>query len=401
MQTYEYYQPEYVKSFHCDRQKCSAACCRNWSRFIDKKIYKKYSHLKPKSLAKEMIRPLKKVDGRDFYKINLDENLNCPFLSDNNLCNIPQKFGEDFVPAMCIKFPRKIYNFFNFFERSLSLTCPLVTEQVLLATEPLKFEKIEVPEEIHNEFSIADTLLTPQLFEYLVPIQETAIKILQNRNFSIDQRLLILELYFDKMEEIIGDNRVLEIEKINDIYQNEDFLQKQLEQIAPLVKFDALNHVTIMLAILKFSYESVKNPTAADKNFFDIVVNSFKISGNENSGLNDFAQQYISMNDERQKFLQKFSTVFENYLVHELFTNVYPFRFFGSITQNYNALVTAYKLLEFITFSGKNFTAEDLISAINVYINNIEHNPNYFKKILEYLYKKDDPVEVMNLFLQI
>ena len=62
-QTYTYYQPEYVRKFKCNGQACSAHCCRRWRITIDKKTFKKYSHIKPKSAAKEITSHIIKSEG--------------------------------------------------------------------------------------------------------------------------------------------------------------------------------------------------------------------------------------------------------------------------------------------------------------------------------------------------
>ena len=62
-QTYTYYQPEYVRNFKCNGQACAAHCCRRWRITIDKKTFKKYSHIKPKSAAKEITSHIIKSEG--------------------------------------------------------------------------------------------------------------------------------------------------------------------------------------------------------------------------------------------------------------------------------------------------------------------------------------------------
>ena len=390
MKTYEYYQPEYVKNFQCDGQKCSAHCCKNCNVIIDKKIYKKYSHQKPKSAAKELTRPLKKIN-EDSYKINLNENSNCPFLTEDNLCSIQKKYGEDFVPQRCLNYPRRTWFFNYFLECSLTLACPVAAEQILLPTEPMKFEKFEVAEDFLKNsarIQIDTTLLSPSFFDKLIPLQETAIKILQERALTIDQRLLILELYFDKLEELLGDEKFDESAKVNSVYSNVEFFKEQVAQISSVLNFDVTNHLTIILEILK---------TESDKNLFEKIVEAL-------GDTSELISKYISLADERQKFLQKFSTVFENYLVNEFLFNFYPFRFYEGITQNYNCFLITYKLIELVTFSmslEKEYSAKDLVSAINLCVNSLEDNSDYTKRILEYLKTQKDPVEIMHNMLQL
>lgn len=402
MKTYKYYQPEYVKDFRCDGQKCNARCCRNRAVDVDKKTYKKYSNIKPKSASKELTDKLKKFELLDAYQINFGEESVCPFLTEDNLCSLQQKYSEDFPPDACINYPRRTYAFGEFYERSLQLTCPVVAETVLLATEPLKFETLDLAEKEHSKFGryqLKVTLLTPVFFQHLRPMQEAAVKILQERTLSIDGRLMMLELYFDKFEEIVEDNNFIVLEKLNGIYGDTEFLQEQAIEIAAHLKFYAANYLKIMFEILQSPLKT-KNPLPSDKKFYDAVLKY--LSATDTFDFEQMAQKYISLAEEREQFLDKFSTVFENYLVHEFFSSFCPFQRYSSIMQNYNFFLISYKMLELVavaTFAGKDCAAADLVSLIIEYVDSCERNLNYSKKISEYLQDKDNLVDLMqNLF---
>ena len=73
MKTYFYFQPEYVREFQCDGSKCDARCCKGWTITIDAATYKKYSRIKPKDKAKEIISHMKFDSERNYYVIQLRE----------------------------------------------------------------------------------------------------------------------------------------------------------------------------------------------------------------------------------------------------------------------------------------------------------------------------------------
>lgn len=440
MATYKYYQPEYVKNFRCDGQKCSAHCCKNnWRIVIDKKTYKKYSHLKPKSAAKEIMRNLKKIDNSEDYQIKLDENFNCPFLTEDNLCYIQKNHGEEFLSKTCATYPRRTLYFEDFYERSLSLTCPLVAEMVLLENEPLKFESIEVDEKTHSNFGLINIYrseLSEGFFDYLISIQKAEIAILQERTLTIDQRLLMLGLYYDKLDELINIHRNYEWEKSNSIYNgtefgrdkyaqnvlskertdelekaiaiytNSKFLQTQAAQFSPVIKFNVENYIKIMLGLLEELYGNTFQLNE-DRKLLEAVISTLKLQADSNAQvkIGEVAENYTALKAEREKFLQRFSTVFENYLVHEIFFNVYPFRFVNSMNYNFEIFAVIYKMLELLTFSSfmqkENYSEQDLISEIRFYANRIDHNPNYLKKISDFIQGQKDVVEFMQSTLQL
>ena len=75
MKKFLYFQPEYVGKFKCDGSKCDARCCKGWTITIDAATYKKYSRIKPKSIAKEITSCMKFDSERGAYVVTLAENL--------------------------------------------------------------------------------------------------------------------------------------------------------------------------------------------------------------------------------------------------------------------------------------------------------------------------------------
>ena len=125
-----------------------------------------------------------------------------------------------------------------------------------------------------------------------------------------------------------------------------------------------------------------------DRKFIDAVVNVLQAQVDENNklSLSRLTEKYTALNKARSNFMQYNSTIFENYLVNELFMNLYPFKFNGSITYNYGVFVAIYKLLELITFSfafdkflrsRENLNKIELTATIMIFANNIDHNKRY------------------------
>lgn len=416
-QTYTYYQPEYVRNFKCNGQACSAHCCRRWRITIDKKTFKKYSHIKPKSAAKEITSHIIKseVGGTDTYQILLDSKQSCPFLTGDNWCHIQKEYGEDFLSETCVTYPRRTWTFGTYFERSLTLTCPVVAAQVLIPNEPIKFETVEVSERVHNNLGriqASFSLVPRNLFGKMKYIQETAVTILQERTLTIDSRLMLLGLYFDKLDELLKVENFNELEQVNAAFKDSNFLQEQANNFSQVIKFDVGEHIKIMFGTLETLYGEGNVKKVEDRKFVDAVADTLRIQVDENKqvSVKKLAENYLELDEARQRFSQYYSTLFENYLVNELFMNLYPFKFKGSITYNYGVFVTIYKLLELITFSmsiqhflkeKKTMDKISLTAVVMMHANNIDHNKTYTDKISEYLKDKNDIVEIMQSMLQV
>lgn len=72
-----------------------------------------------------------------FGKLILDKKIGqCRFLSEEKLCNLQKTMGGDYLPNVCMIYPR-ITNSIpgQNLERSLTLSCPLAAALVLLKPE--------------------------------------------------------------------------------------------------------------------------------------------------------------------------------------------------------------------------------------------------------------------------
>lgn len=135
------------------------------------------------------------------------------------MCGLQAEYGEKFLSIACATYPRKTHGVGKFFERSLTLTCPVAAEMILFAREPLKFEFVEVPEEIHSNGGKiempAPMKMSDVAVELMLENQVAMISILQERKLILDQRLIVLCFFADKLEEIysrgmdVGEQRKL------------------------------------------------------------------------------------------------------------------------------------------------------------------------------------------------
>ncbi len=313
-----YYEPEYVSKFVCDGPSCKAACCKDWQIEIDIKAANRYRE------RNSNIADFK--DGK--YYINLDGNNTCPFLTEQCLCGLQLSEGEPFLSGTCRTFPRRTYFIDEFCVRTLSLACPIAAKLAL--SEQIKFKTTETDDEtdVYNP-NIPDDLL-----DYLLEVQAAAVHILQKRQLSINQRLIILGFYLDRLEEIINADKLEEIDNLCALYRSEGFFDNQVPKMLKSIQYDQSAYEKIMLEVFAKA---------------DII---------------------IKPNLEAR---QKNSEILENYLVNEFFGNTYPWRTKGAISQNYGLFVLTYKILEALIGEG------DPIEVVTWFSRNIDHDVEYYR----------------------
>ena len=134
--------PSYYKKFKCIGSACHHNCCIGWEIDIDPDTMEKYERVGGvfgKILDSSIDR---EAECPHFI---LGNNERCPFLNENNLCDIISTLGEDYLCDICKAHPR----FNNFLsdrvERGLGLCCEEACRIILSENEPFTLEITENP----------------------------------------------------------------------------------------------------------------------------------------------------------------------------------------------------------------------------------------------------------------
>ncbi len=132
--------------FHCVGAACPVNCCRGWKVPINHDMYLKY--LNEKGLFGFLLRCCIHRSGDiTAFRSTLH---GCPFWGFDRLCRMQKKRGTDYMPTVCIQFPRQLYNLDFFCEETLYLACPEAARLFLVSV----FE--------HKPFAFTVTEGTPE-----------------------------------------------------------------------------------------------------------------------------------------------------------------------------------------------------------------------------------------------
>lgn len=401
-QKYLYFQPEYVREFVCDGAKCDARCCKNWNIEIDAQTHAQYSRIKPEIDAQKILSHVKFNADKKTYFVKMNLEKVCPFLTDKKLCSLQLEYGENFLSLVCKTFPRFTRNFGKFFERSLSLACPVAAEIILFRDEPMAFETVELWEESTAKVGILSPPVPQNFVAHFVDLQVAMISILQERTLSIDQRLIVFGFFLDRLDEIFSDGLDDDaLTKLIAAYESKKFLSEQVSLMLSTVHFNVKNFIRLMLAILENLYGN-QNLGAAEK-FLDALIETFEIIPDSSGkvSVTKIAANYERLADERRNFQARYSTFLENFLVNELFLTCFPWKFQASIAKNFGVFVAEYKIFELMAFSAvkKNLgSRKELLELVDWFAAQKDHNEIFGKKFLENI--SDDIVSLMETFLE-
>ena len=114
---------------------------------------------------------------------------------------------------------------------------------------------------------------------------------------------------------------------------------------------------------------------------------------------------YIEVFEEYNKeFLDKYTYIFENYLVNFIYNNMFPFNERESIFDGYIMLLMRYSFIRFYLvgkyIKERNDSKEEIVRFIQVFSKTIEHHRSYLTKSIRYIKEKEfDNIEFAKTLL--
>lgn len=330
-------QPSYIKDFKCDGRLCGCRCCRDWRIVIDEDAYKKFMEIESAE-REEILNNIEwmrdPTEDVEVMTLKMHDDGICSFLDKDGLCSIQKKHGENFLTAICQSFPRVTYKLTDdIFEQSMTLTCPVAAQIILLSHDPITFSEVNT---VTTRAVIGFKNRILSNVEDFITVQTDAIKILQDRNFTLNQRLRKLyNLFYGK---ILSDGA-----------------------------FNLPNHSLTMV------------------NIFNKMYNAELDEGKKEN----LRESYVFGREKiLNKVRERFSDILENYLVNEFFMRCYPYAFSGGALQNGRIFITSYRLLEFaivLTVIAKTRFSDEDMAALIISVNDmLDHSHGGMDAIINF-----------------
>lgn len=372
--------PKYMMDFKCISSSCIDTCCAGWDINIDENSYNNYinssgefNHLLEGKFTENK-------DEHDSFNCGfmvLKDGSRCPFLNGNMLCDIHGQVGEDNLCITCKNYPR-IFNIVdNVYEKSGLPSCIEICNRAFLNKDKMEF--VESEEEIEEQNIEIRRIIDSEAFEgtesllqYFWDIRVISINIIQNRSYSIEERLNILRNFYEQIENMHNKQEFDIIEELleemneNDItYDNSKGLEFKESNEFYLSIMDEELVKNIRSVRLKACVEEYKSGILSQNNIMKYL---------------DESPAYFTQ-------LDKYYYVFENYIVNQIFKNLIPFDKGESLMESVKVLINTYRIIKAYVIgiaikSKKEISEEVIIRVIQSLSKDIEHN-KVFKELLE------------------
>jgi lysine-N-methylase len=365
---------------------------------IDHVTYRKYRRVPAGDLQLALDEHVKRNRSNpsegNYAKIKLKPDSNCPFLDEERLCCIQLGLGEECLSDVCATYPRTANVVNEVLEKSATMSCPEAARLALLNPAGIEFDEIDESYQIRNiiskELDTHKLAVSQKPARYFWELRIFTIQVLQNRAYTLAERLIVLGMFFQRLQQQIEVGQITEISNIIATYTNlldgED-LRAELTQI-PV-------QVTIQMELLKeLADERVVKGINSQRYKECFIQFMHGIQYTREAKVEEIADRY---QEAEKNYYRSFMTeneyILENYLVNHVFKNLFPLNGEKNIFDNYVMLVVHYALikLHLIGIAGfhKGLSQELVIKLIQSFAKTVEHNAQYLNQIFELLKKNE------------
>lgn len=189
--------PRYYKDFKCIAGECPDSCCQGWEVDADEDSLAYY-----KTINGDIRKRIDSVLDKDEFGntiFRLAEKKRCPFLNNENLCDMHIEIGGEHTPYTCRTFPRFINDFGNVREIGISFSCPVASDMMFDEKEPITFcdEQNDLPPQLNE--------IDAQAYFFLLKARKEAYSIVQDRSIPIKERMIKLLDFAKELQDDLDD----------------------------------------------------------------------------------------------------------------------------------------------------------------------------------------------------
>lgn len=392
--------PEYLENFQCIGSACEDTCCIGWNVIIDEKTNSKYRKILG-SRYKSIIQ--KNRSGNKEYKIKLNDKLECPLLTEEKLCSIHADFGYSYLSDTCKFYPRITNLTFDSYEQSATLSCPEIARLALSNPNGINFKEIDINLDQKNPtLNLKNNTKSKILLNTFWDIRIFCMQILKSREYSIDERLMTIGLFLNGIDNLTSEYEIKKrIDDFNHEFDNFN-IKKSIENFPDNRKLVQINALNLIIHGKTYASTSI--------NFVKTLKESIALFGLSFDSLQnislEFVPKYESYIKSYKSVLEnKLDYILENYLINEIFKELFPLTRYNGILNSYINIVTKFVTIRTILI-GLNIeepiSEETIITFIQKFSKSITHDDLFQKAIIEFILKLEyNPIAFSMAMLKI
>lgn len=224
----KYLACDFYEDFKCIGSRCPYTCCAGgWDIIIDPKTKTIYDHIDGE-FGKALKQNIHSVKDSSFQFI-LTKDGRCPFLTQENLCEIYQKLGPENMCSTCRNYPRTSVEYGDISFYTLTLSCPEVSRILLNRTAPISFL---FGEDDTNEANDNSEGFDWNFFNTLMSCFTLSIELMQNRAYTLSTRLRLLLIFTSTLQMLLDEQK--DVSPLLETFSSPDYLQTQAKTLSAL-----------------------------------------------------------------------------------------------------------------------------------------------------------------------
>ncbi len=387
-------RPGYAERFTCIGAACEDTCCAGWLVSVDQASYRKYRSLPAgplRSLMDTAIQPLSSRGGKsnasNFASVRMKPSGACPLLSGERLCRIQVELGEDYLCRTCAVFPRITHTIDGFEETKLSLSCPEAARLVLV--EPDLLPPVSAP---GYQVTWDETATDPVVLRgYFWQIREFVLGLIQNRKYSLWQRMFLLGTFSRRLEALVQGEVTRGFPDLLDDFSRA-VASGGLSRLMETIPADNQLQLEIVLRLVARRVNGVwLSPRLRG------VLNKFVegVGHSPEASMDSQAARYAAAYAEfYAPFFRRHPHILENYLINAVLRDLFPFQRNLSAPQADVQPARAFGLLaiQFALIKGlligvagarkHEFCAADVVEIVQTACKHFEHRAKFLPEAL-------------------
>lgn len=376
-------KPFYYDDFKCIGGECIDNCCRNnWRIDIDEKTYKKYKKLKGewgKKINNNISRKRSNPNYLQYGKINLKNN-KCSLLSEDGLCTIHSKLGENYLCNTCKKYPREIRKYGEIYERNLSISCPEVSRYIIKSKDNFSFDlEDEKLSDLDKDY-IVDGKYNEKLYNILWDTRSLAMEIIQFKEIEIWKRISFFKMLTDKVQNIIN-------EKQYDNY--EEVLNNFREQITSINVINSLDKISLIPDVkVKFiqSALQVRANNGLNNDKFTSLIIEYNELFDKDIDFKGNIEKIIEKEKEFNTYLKEHKNILENLLIYLIYKYFMNALYTKDLNAEVNNVILSYAMIKMLLLSrynknNKELNEEDFVEVFYLFSRVVEHDTVFLSNI--------------------
>lgn len=377
--------PDYFNDFKCIASECEDTCCAGWGIVIDEESYNHYMSVEGE--FGERLRSEIVTEGSE--NIFVLKGDNCPFLTENKMCDIYTNLGEDSLCYTCRQYPRVMEEFGSLREVCLSLSCPEACRIILRSDKKVTFTLTENDEEVTGYNDI-----NAMLYINLIQSRNIVFKILQNRDIDLNKRISIALKFTSEIQEKIDLNNIQGIKEVIEKYSDNKFVES------------IVNDLELYKGKESLKYNNINE-------IFKVFKDLKHINPNDPLGLENALRYFWQSEEDEDIYLRKHREFnkyfndkifkFENILVYFVFRYFMKAVFDYDVSAKIKTAIVSYimikelYLIRWIEEGGK-LSEEDLVDIAHTYSKDIEHLEENIETLAE-VFETNNVFDVNNIIV--